>query len=62
MIHNQDPREFSSFDDYPTNTGWFGQDLDWDEVRPRSLRWNDDEVDEDDEDIDEPDNFGQEGF
>jgi hypothetical protein len=42
-----DPREFQSFDDAPTNDGW--KDRDYDEIRPRSLRFNDDEIDEEPE-------------
>jgi hypothetical protein len=43
-----DPREFQSFDDAPTNDGW--KDRDYDEIRPRSLRFNDDEIDEEEPD------------
>ena len=34
MANRTDPREFSCTDDQPTNTGTFGQDRDWDEIRP----------------------------
>ena len=39
MPHN--PREFKSFDDAPTNTGW--EDRDWDEIRPLTRYPDDDE-------------------
>ncbi len=51
MTDPKEPREFSCTDDSPTNTGTFGQDRDWDEVRPRSLRFNTDEIDDDETDF-----------
>lgn len=40
MNHLEDPREFSSTDDAPTNTGKLGNDKDWDEVRHSPANMN----------------------
>lgn len=29
-----DPKEFSCTDDSPVNTGWVGNEYEWDEIRP----------------------------
>jgi hypothetical protein len=43
----KDPREFSSMDDSPTNTGTFGNDKDLDEVMPRYLMFEEEDPTED---------------
>lgn len=43
------PKEPTCFDDAPTNNGW-GNNKDWDEIRPRY--WGDDEEEEEEEEPD----------
>lgn len=38
MKDPREPREFSSMDDSPTNTGTFGNDRDWDEIKSSSQK------------------------
>jgi len=47
MLDPKEPLEFSDMSDYPQN-GWGMMDVDRPEPRP--LRWNTDEVDEDEQD------------
>lgn len=52
MQEPKSPREFSDTSDNPTNTGWVGQEKDWEEI---NLKHGFDE--REDNEVDEWDNF-----